>query len=69
MTMWNYHAPQCGENFFNLFLPNVPMIVKNFETILEKVFVLVNLNISVAKTFLLTYETPGVKKFTFAVDL
>ena len=45
------------------------MIVKNFETILEKVFVLVNLNISVAKTFLLAYETPGVKKFTFAVDL
>ena len=69
MTMWNYHAPQCSENFFNLFLPNVPMIVKNVETILEKVFVLVNLNISVAKTFLLAYETPGVKKFTFAVDL
>ena len=49
--MCNYHALQCGENLFNLFFPNVIIMVENFRIILFKIFVLVNVTMSRAKSF------------------
>ena len=49
--MCTYHALRCGENVFNLFFPNVLIMVENFRTILFKIFVLVNVTMSRAKSF------------------